>query len=118
MTLHGETFELVLDPFGRPSTRIHTMKHGKAELEDHLYDQGIDDPFGRGALITLTLFARRSGTAKPSKTSQIFDASTPPEAPESDPSKADPHDLGDEEEKSRDIPGDELHKQPQVERRR
>ncbi len=94
-------------------------------MKDHLYDQGIDDPFGREALIdviarlakdpftrTLTIFARRSGTAEPSKTPQIFDASTPPEAPESDPSKADPHDLDDEEEKSRDIPGDETHKQP------
>jgi hypothetical protein len=112
MTFYWEHFEFVSDPLGWPSTRVPILRHGNGELEDHLYNQGIDDPFGRGALMTLTIFSRKYGTAKPSKSSQIFDASTPPEAPESDPSKADPHDLDDEEENSRDIPGDETHKRP------
>lgn len=100
-----------------PSARILIFRRGDSGLEDHLYDETLDYHFRPKALLDAIVkladdplnrrprhfgtdpgYFENSGTPLPSS------PSTPPE---SDPTKADPHDLDAENKYSPDIPGGE-----------
>ncbi|MBB6143790.1 hypothetical protein HNQ77_001739 [Silvibacterium bohemicum] len=100
-----------------PEARILILRRVESRLEDHLYDETIDYPFRPKALLDalvkladdpwnqrLRLFGASPGVAWGS---EVPLPSSPSKPLESDPTKAEPHDLDPEKEYSPDTPGDE-----------